>query len=209
MNSSRPSSLLPKIESTDNWVKDCVSSFGDSVSNGPNVAPANKKYGGWDMSPSNVFFTDGELDPWKSISLFSTESTSPKRPSTANIPASGQTGGATFFGYLIEGGFHCADLGNTVRQNKSTSIVPTGSPDTGTTTSEANANQAHTYFVSALKAWLPAFKQHSISENSTITPSDVTNGGSSKKKGAAASNTVPIRGIFYSVLVSLVVYSIL
>jgi len=29
----------------------------------PNVTAVNK-YGGWNMSPSNVFFSNGECEPW-------------------------------------------------------------------------------------------------------------------------------------------------
>lgn len=208
MNSSRPSSLLPKLESVDSWLSDCISYYGKSVADGPNLAPINKKYGGWDMSPSNVFFTVGELDPWRGVSLYSTETDSPKRSSTTDVPPNGQIGGDEFFGYIIEGGFHCADLGNTVRQNKSTSIDP---PATGLTSIEKNANTAHTLFIKALNVWLPAFEKHTVSTSPTITPSDVSNGGSKtpKKNGAAASNMVSISGVFYSMFVSLVVYSVL
>lgn len=211
MNSSRPSSLLPKIESVDNWVKDCISYFGESVADGPNLAPINKKYGGWDMSPSNVFFTTGEFDPWRGVSLYSTESDSPDRPSTTDAPASGKTKGTTFFGYVIEGAFHCADLGNTVRQNKSTSTDPANSPEAKLTSIETNANTAHTLFINALNTWLPAFEKHSVSNSPTITSLDVANGGSNgtKNKGAAASNMVSISGIFYSMFVCLVAYSVL
>lgn len=210
MNSSRPSSLLPKIESIDGWLQDCVGYYGSSVADGPNVAPINKKYGGWDMRPSNVFFTDGEFDPWRGLSVSSLESESPDRPSTTNIPANGQSGGTTFFGYVIEGGFHCADLGNAVRQNKtsSTLINPDGSPGVDIA---SNANTAHTIFVNALKVWLPAFKQHSVSASPTISPADVANGGSTgAKKGAALRSGVSRTGVLCSVVLSsLLVYSVL
>lgn len=214
MNSSRPSSLLPKIESIDGWLEDCISYYGDSVADGPNVAPVNKKYGGWDMSPSNVFFTSGDLDPWRALTVFSTESASPRRPSTTTIPASGQAGGDSFFGYLIEGSFHCADLGNTVKQNKgmlTSSIDPDGDSDSdqgiGT---DANANTAHTIFIDALKVWLPAFQQHDVSKDPTITTADVTNGGSTGDKSAAtAGSVVPRSAVVYSLVVSFIVYSIL
>lgn len=210
MNSSRPSSLLPKLESVDNWVKDCVSYYGKSVADGPNVDPINKKYGGWDMNPSNVFFTSGEFDPWRAVSLYSIESDSPKRSSTTNIPANGQSGETTFFGYLIKEGFHCPDLGNLVRQNKSTSTEP-DSPEVGPTTIETNANTAHTLLIDALNVWLPAFEKHTISKNPTITPLDVANGGSTgeKKKSAAVSNMASFSSVFYSVFISSVVYSVL
>lgn len=210
MNSSRPSSLLPKIESIDGWLQDCVGYYGNSVADGPNVAPINKKYGGWDMRPSNVFFTDGEFDPWRGLSVSSLESESPNRPSTTNIPANGENGGSTFFGYVIEGGFHCADLGNTVRQNKTSSTIdPDGSPGVDI---ETNANTAHTIFVNALKVWLPAFKEHSVSASPTISPADVANGGSTgtKKKSVALRSMVSRSGVLCSVVVSsLLVYSVL
>lgn len=210
-NSSRPTSLLPKVESIDSWVQDCITSFGESVADGPNLAPINKKYGGWDMSPSNVFFTSGELDPWRGVSLYSIESDSPDRPSTTDVPASGKTEGTTFFGYLIEGAYHCADLGNVVRQNKTTSLDPTDPPAASLTTIETNANTAHTLFIDALNTWLPAFEKHSVSKALTISSSDVANGGTTgtKKKNGAAGNVVSVRGVFWSVFVSLVVYSVL
>lgn len=210
-NSSRPTSLLLKVESIDAWVQDCIASFGESMADGPNLAPINKKYGGWDMSPSNVFFTAGEFDPWRGLSLYSIESDSPNRSSTTDVPASGKSEGTTFFGYLIEGAFHCSDLGSTVRQNKSTSLGPADQP-ASLTTIEKNANTAHTLFIDALNTWLPAFEKHSVSKALTISSLDVTNGGTTgtkKKNGAAAGNMVSVRGVFCSMFVSLVVYSVL
>lgn len=215
MNSSRPSSLLPKIESIDGWVEDCISYYGNSVADGPNVAPVNKKYGGWDMSPSNVFFTSGELDPWRALTMFSAESASPARPSTTTIPPSGQAGENTFFGYLIKGSFHCADLGDAVRQNKGTltsSMDLDPDNDQGIVIDE-NASTAHAIFIDALNLWLPAFQQHHVSDDPTITTADVTNGGSTgdrkKKSAATAGSAVPRSAVAYSLVVSFIAYSIL
>lgn len=197
-------------------MEDCINYYGSSVADGPNIAPVNKKYGGWDMSPSNVFFTSGELDPWRALTMFSAESASPARPSTTTIPASGQAGDNTFFGYLIEGSFHCADLGNTVRQNKGTLTssmdLDPDSDEQGIGIAE-NANTAHTIFIDALNVWLPAFEKHSISSDPTITTADVTDGGSKgdkdKKSVATVGSAVPRSAVVYSLLVSFIAYSIL
>lgn len=161
------------------------------------------------MSPSNVMFTDGELDPWRAVSLHSIEDNSPKRTSTTDIPANGTTaGGNAFFGYVVSGGFHCPDLGNVVRLRNTSSINPIdNSEDTQT-----SANTAHTLFINALNVWLPAFVKHTVSNTPTITPTDVSNGGSNgspKKKSAAANNMASISGIFYSIFAFLIVYAVL
>lgn len=161
------------------------------------------------MSPSNVMFSDGELDPWRAVSLHSVEDNSPKRQSTTTIPANGKTpGGGQFFGFLVSGGFHCPDLGNVARLNN-TSI----NPRDAASDTQASADTAHTLFIDALNTWLPAFQKHDVSNSTTLTPADVSNGGSSgsssTKKNAGGRNMVSGGTALVSALVLVVVYLVL
>ncbi|RPB07747.1 hypothetical protein P167DRAFT_539908 [Morchella conica CCBAS932] len=177
-NASRPESLLPKIESVDSWIEDCVSYFGNGMKNGPNIAPLNDRYGGWDMNPSNVMWNDGEFDPWRSVTPHSTTDLAPKRPTTTDIPGNGTAPPDNdVFGFVVPGGFHCPDLGDVVAV-RDTSRPPSG-PVSG-------ANIAHTVFINALAKWLPDFVEHDVSDASTMPPGSA-GGASSSNSGGSTS----------------------
>ncbi|RPB05121.1 hypothetical protein L873DRAFT_1663682 [Choiromyces venosus 120613-1] len=222
-NVSRPTNLLPKFETLENELKDCKGWFGDAVAGGPNLDPINKKYGGWNMNPSNVFWSDGEIDPWRVLTLHSVEDNAPKRPSTTKIPSSGSTaGGDTFFGFVMKGGSHCADLGQYVGQGLHENQT---SPASGTRLPAGyvpDADVAHELFKDALRTWLPAFKAHPLSKDSAFgrdttnssgagsgnnQPSSSRGAGGSDKKNLATS-LLP-SGRFYSVLIIMVACAML
>ncbi|CUS09404.1 unnamed protein product [Tuber aestivum] len=212
-NVSRPTNLLPKFETLENDLKDCKGWFGNAVAGGPNLDPINKKYGGWNMNPSNVFWSDGEIDPWRSLTPNSIEDNAPKRPSTTKIPSSGSTaGGNTFFGFVIKGGSHCADLGQHVGQGPDENRTNL-SPDTIGTKVPAGyvpeADTAHNLFKGALRIWLPAFKAHPLSSESTFNrdtvgsennrPSRSNSDDEDGEKGLATS--LSASRCFYSALI--------
>ncbi|PWW79017.1 hypothetical protein C7212DRAFT_356229 [Tuber magnatum] len=215
-NISRPTNLLPKFETLENELKDCKGWFGNAVAGGPNLDPINKNYGGWNMNPPNVFWSDGEIDPWRALTPNSIEDNAPKRPSTTKIPSSGSTaGGDTFFGFVIKGGSHCADLGQYIGQGVSENRT-SETPDTTGVKVPAGyvpeADTAHSLFKDALRIWLPAFKAHPLSKGSTF------NGGTAGSRGVGGEKNRPIgsnggddekslstslstSGCFYSVLI--------
>jgi Serine carboxypeptidase S28 len=96
----------------------CLATFDLSASNpesglipqNPDVAKINK-YGGWTMQPSNVLFTDGEVDPWRGLSVHSDEPDSPRRKSTEVIPRCNQPPRkGEVFGIVYKEGVHAGDL---------------------------------------------------------------------------------------------------
>ncbi|CAZ80987.1 unnamed protein product [Tuber melanosporum] len=201
-NISRPTNLLPKFETIENELRDCKGWFGNAVAGGPNLDPINKKYGGWNMNPSNVFWTDGEIDPWRALTPNSIEDGAPKRPSTTNIPPSGSNaGGDTFFGFVMKGGSHCADLGQYVGQGLRNRTG--AAPDTTGIKVPAGyvpeADTAHNLFKDALRTWLPAFKAHALSRESsfkvdTTGSSSSGDGGSGGEGSAGGGGNRPSSG---------------
>lgn len=168
------------------------------------------------MNPPNVFWTDGEIDPWRALTPNSIEDNAPKRPSTTKIPSSGSTaGGDTFFGFVIKGGSHSSDLGQYVGQglkDNKTSITP-GVKDPAGYVPEADT--AHDLFKDALRVWLPAFKKHSLSTESSFTQdttngsgagsgnnqTDASNGGNGGHKKSSATSLSPPRCFYLALIV--------
>ena len=59
----------------------------------PNVSSIISKYGGWKMTPSNVMFSNGEVDPWRTLGVQADKKINPSafvRQSTKEIPACNQ-----------------------------------------------------------------------------------------------------------------------
>lgn len=101
---TNPLSIETSFLSLDLFQQQCNQTFPDGLPPSPQVANVNK-YGGWDMNPSNVMFTNGEcsfsfrssqdmlsltfactVDPWRTMGLASIESNSPKRTPSAAVP---------------------------------------------------------------------------------------------------------------------------
>jgi hypothetical protein len=72
------------------------------------------KYRGWKMRPSNVMFTNGELDPWRGLGVQSDRRINPEaleRMSTTPVPKCGvPPDGDDVFGAVWEGAVHVRDL---------------------------------------------------------------------------------------------------
>jgi Serine carboxypeptidase S28 len=103
------------------------------------------KYGGWGMKPSNVMFTNGELDPWRSETVQADSGINPealKRRTTRVVPRCNEPPpGDEVFGVVYRGQVHTSDI-----LRRAGNI--TGSPvDVGLA-----------LFGEALDAWLPCFK---------------------------------------------------
>jgi len=68
--------------------QECLSSFPEgAIPPEPNVRALNDAYGGWHMNPTHVFFTNGQIDPWRTLSIASFEENAPKRIGTTKVPA--------------------------------------------------------------------------------------------------------------------------
>lgn len=105
-----PLSIETSFLSLEVFQQQCNEAFKDHLPSWPQVQNINK-YGGWDMQPSNVLFTNGEcesmflssifhrssrisanrvgslaVDPWRTLGLASIEPNSPQRKPTVIVP---------------------------------------------------------------------------------------------------------------------------
>jgi hypothetical protein len=73
----------------------------------PNVSSIVSKYGGWKMTPSNVMFSNGEVDPWRTLGVQADKMINPSafvRQSTMEIPTCNQPPkGDQVFGQVYPG----------------------------------------------------------------------------------------------------------
>lgn len=110
---------------------------------GPDVSKVNKKYDGWHMNPSNVMFTTGEFDPWRSLSVLSqdTHLGAPQRKLTQDVPACNVAPGKDkVFGVIYPGEVHDKDIEGDIKDKSSPLSVGLD------------------LFSSALNKWLPCFE---------------------------------------------------
>ncbi|PPQ80737.1 hypothetical protein CVT25_001857 [Psilocybe cyanescens] len=97
----------------------CNQTFGKGLPASPQVQNVNR-YGGWNMNPSNVMFSNGEfgmifftsVDPWRTMGLASIESNSPKRTPSPIIPTCNKPppSSSTFFGITYANMVHVSDM---------------------------------------------------------------------------------------------------
>jgi hypothetical protein len=109
-----PHQIISKFNSPDNWQRDCHQEFPGGRESGlipdwPRTSETNAKYGGWNIRPSNTFWTAGELDPWRTLSPLSDMSFSPKNIAVQKIPECGKSD-SQLFGYLMKDAEHCYDM---------------------------------------------------------------------------------------------------
>ncbi|KAL7274978.1 hypothetical protein RUND412_002091 [Rhizina undulata] len=180
-NASFTNSFIPMFISVDYAIRQCEFYFGPAVSTGPNIEPIDQKYGGWNMNPTNAFFTTGQYDPWRAVSLNSVEENSPKRVATSTIPAAGELpADGHNFGYVLKNGLHGSDMNYNPVLN---ATAARNSDRIGFDWNEAAI--AHELFAQALTAWLPAFTRH----GTAVTNS--SGGGSSATTSASGSGASP------------------
>lgn len=129
----------------------CDQSFSDAGFKQPNVTAINK-YGGWNMTPSNVFFSNGQYDPWRTLSVNSQESNSPQRNGSETVPACNASPQfPSFFGTTYTQQVHGADV----------FLISDGPQD------QVDAfNKGLTLFSSALDQWLSCYHVASSSPSS-------------------------------------------
>ncbi|KAF9651937.1 peptidase S28 [Thelephora ganbajun] len=92
--------------------QDCLGSFpAGAVPPEPRVKVLNDAYGGWYMNPTHVFFTNGQIDPWRTLSIASFEENAPKRVGITAIPTCYTAPNESFyFGIVYRGETHVKDL---------------------------------------------------------------------------------------------------
>ncbi|KAF2027714.1 peptidase S28 [Setomelanomma holmii] len=106
----------------------------------PNTDRTNRVFGGWDIRPSNTYWSNGEFDPWRTLSPASAEPFAPKGVRLfQDAPECGKsTSKKELFGYVIANAQHCYDF-------RTTGVTaPGGVISRG-------------YFTAALTKWLKCF----------------------------------------------------
>ncbi|KAF9787086.1 peptidase S28 [Thelephora terrestris] len=134
-------SIQSQFESLAVFQQQCLDAFPEgAVPPEPRVQVLDDKYGGWFMNPTHVFFTNGEIDPWRTLSVASFEENAPKRIGSLNIPACYTAPDpSSYFGIVYPGKTHAKDLASSFAE-----------PEEAFYTSLA-------LFQMALDEWLPCF----------------------------------------------------
>ncbi|KAI0642323.1 serine carboxypeptidase S28-domain-containing protein [Trametes meyenii] len=107
---SNPLSIETSFRSLERFQDECNAAFPQGLPPAPAVNKVNK-YGGWSMTPSNVLFTNGEFDPWRTMGLASIESDSPRRTPSVAVPRCNVAPRfPSFFGLTHANMVHVSDL---------------------------------------------------------------------------------------------------
>jgi hypothetical protein len=110
--------LVSKFNSLEHQAEICHRQFPDGLESGllgawPYVDTTNARYGGWNLRPSNTFWTGGEFDPWRTLSPLSDMPFSPRFKTISTIPDCGSDHlgeQSPLFGYLVPDGEHAYDF---------------------------------------------------------------------------------------------------
>ncbi|KLO08900.1 peptidase S28 [Schizopora paradoxa] len=153
---ANPLSIETSFLSLELFQAQCNETFPEGLPASPAVGNVNK-YGGWNMTPSNVLFTNGEFDPWRTMGLASIESNSPHRTPTLSVPeCNKELSFPSFFGMTHTNEVHVSDM--------RVLLVPDANhTDFKTVGFYSPVDPAPFYaglglFEQALDAWLPCFK---------------------------------------------------
>jgi hypothetical protein len=138
------SSLISKLNTLEHQSNLCKRQFPDGIASGflpenPQSNITNERFGGWDIQVSNVYWSGGEYDPWRTLSPLTSEDFAPDDiVISSEIPACGAFPQKHhFFGYLMPDAEHCFDFRTT---------FPAG-------------NKSRSFFVTALHKWLGCFRE--------------------------------------------------
>ncbi|KAJ7173751.1 peptidase S28 [Mycena filopes] len=158
-DAQNPLSIETSFLSLELFQQQCSETFPDLPS-APQVQLVNK-YGGWNMTPSNIMFTNGEFDPWRTMGLASIESNSPQRKPTVSVPpCNSPAPGDSFFGITYAQMVHASDM--------RVLLVPDANhTDFKTVGFYSPVSQAPFYtglalFQLALDEWLPCFSSRGV-----------------------------------------------
>ncbi|KAF4626557.1 hypothetical protein G7Y89_g11601 [Cudoniella acicularis] len=161
-NDTRSTNMIPGFVDVDYWIATrCVAAYGQAVAAGPNSDPINKKYGGWNMNPTNTLFTNGEFDNWRALSVASdVDASTPGRKLSTTIPSAGQSlPNGQVFAYTITNGSHATEEIDFNHAGQ----LPANS------TEAESVNEAGNLLISALSSWLPAFTPFNATSTSAQT----------------------------------------
>lgn len=143
-NNAGTNSLLSKFLTVEYQQEICYRNFPTARKMGvlpvhPQADIFNAQHGGWHMRPSNTYWTVGEWDPWRALSVFSTEEFAPRNVNTTSeVPGCGvESGPDEVFGFVLQNQQHGDDIGPV--DNEQTRF-------------------AHEHFRRALRSWLPCFR---------------------------------------------------
>jgi hypothetical protein len=137
-----PTSIISRYNNITSFLDNfCHKSF-PSLPKQPKVSEI-LKYGGWDMKPSHVMFTNGEVDPWRALSIQSSQNIQPDAPNrktTQVVPPCNESPPEDeVFGVIHAGSVHVSDM----RKRKINPI--------------SNVDRSLKLFSNALDVWLPCF----------------------------------------------------
>jgi hypothetical protein len=167
-------SIVTSFETVDQIQSECNSAFPGMLPSAPQVDNV-LKFGGWTQNPSRVMYTNGELDPWRTLSVASIEDGAPKRTATTTIPsADGTPDKNSYYGAVYPGQVHAVDFFSSTGQS-------------------ADRNKAFqtglTMFTAALDKWMGSFKQGNDPILTSATGSPTSTASKGKPTSAAVSIT--------------------
>jgi Serine carboxypeptidase S28 len=108
--------LVSKFNSLKYQIKWCHDQFADGYKSGlvpeqPRVEETNAQFGGWNIRPTNTFWTVGQFDPWTTLSMLSSLETAPKLTAVQSIPeCSEELPNSEIFGMVIPAQGHVSDF---------------------------------------------------------------------------------------------------
>ncbi|CBX91379.1 hypothetical protein IAQ61_010736 [Plenodomus lingam] len=114
-----PNQLVSKYNSLDHQHDICHRQFPDAPGSlfpdWPLVDHTNRVFGGWSIRPSNTYWSNGEFDPWRTLSPASAEPFAPDvRVFAEPVPECGSSqSGDEVFGYVLRDAEHCFDFRTT------------------------------------------------------------------------------------------------
>ncbi|KAL9109972.1 MAG: hypothetical protein Q9227_005495 [Pyrenula ochraceoflavens] len=158
-NPENPHTIQSRFISIDAIQANCNETFPYAPSS-PEVSKPNK-YGGWQINPSNVMFSSGEFDPWRTYSPASTEKElgAPMRQTVQTIPACNVAPPTDqIFGIVHSDMVHVSDM----RALLNTSDVNHQNFQTVGFSSPISAEPFYSgieLFSMALEQWLPCFNE--------------------------------------------------
>lgn len=118
-NNFGPHGLLSRYQTLEyqQWL--CDRQFPGMLPSHPQAHALNAEFGGWDIRPSNTYFSGGEFDPWRTLSIVSSEKFAPQDLIwTTEIPECGVSNPNTIFGWVLENSMHCYDFQPVSTQGK-------------------------------------------------------------------------------------------
>jgi len=141
-----PRQLLSKYNSLAHWRDICDRQFPSAPRSlfpyWPDVERTNRVFGGWSIRPSNTYWSNGEFDPWRTLSPASAEPFAPQDVELFQSPppkCGEEQNRRELFGYVIPNAQHCYDFRTT-----------------GVTVPEGAVSRK--FFTDALSRWLKCFR---------------------------------------------------